>query len=217
MALIVLNRETKNEERLRYQEICTFCYIATHLVDGVYKQANQYTANAVLDGERKTAERTIKRLIEKCVIHVVPPAVPSKDAPAMLSPVSFNEFWRLYWRGRRAVQQGHFAVDTSPEMSTAAKGVVSSGKTPIKSTPLGPKDAASCPATKQRTCADDPAGRVQNRALQNTDITDICISRVPEYCAPEHEEVSSGKKWWCDNCGDALHSEYHKTHCGGAL
>lgn len=215
MALIVINRETKNEERLRYQEICAFCYIATHLVDGVYKQANQYTANAVLDGERKTAERTIKRLIEKGVIHVVPPAVPSKDAPAILRPVSFNEFWRIYWRQRRGVQQEHLALDKTPEMSSVEKGIVSSGKTPSKSMPFVPKDAASCPATKQRTCADDPAGRVQNRALQNTDITDICISRVTEYCAPEHEEVSS-RKWWCDNCGDALDSECHKTHCGDA-
>lgn len=217
MALIVINPETKNQERLRYQEICVFCYIATHLIDGVYNQANQYTANAVLDGERKTAERTIKRLIEKGVIQVVPPPVPSKDAPAVLRTVSFNEFWRLYWRQRRGVQQGHFAVDTSPEMSTDAKGVVSSAKTPSKSTHFVPKNAAPCPATKQRTFADDPAGRVQNNSIPISTITDNCISEHLERCIPEHERVSSRKKWWCDNCGDALDSEHHKTHCGGAL
>lgn len=216
MTMVVINPETKNEERLRYQEICAFCYIATHLVDGVYKQANQYTANAALDGERKTAERTIKRLIEKGVIQVVPPTVPSKDAPAVLRPVSFNEFWRLYWRARRGVQQVYFAVDISPEMSSGEKGVVSSGKTPTTSTVSVPTNGASGPATKQRTCADDTAGRVQNNSIPISTVTDDCISEHVEHCIPEHVGVSSGNKWWCDNCGDALESEHHKTHCGGA-
>jgi len=171
MSMIVITPESKNDERLRYQEICAFCYIATHLVDGVYKQANQFTASAVLDGERKTAERTIKRLVEKGVIHVVPPAEPGIDAPLLLRPVSFSEFWRPYWRDRTArkqnVQRSQNTLDKSAELSSGKREKVFSGKPPEKSTTSVPKQDASCPAAK-------PVGRVHNTSVLEHVVTGDC-------------------------------------------
>lgn len=214
MSTIILKQENKNEERLRLQEIAVFSYIATHLVEGVYKQANQFTANAVLEGERKTVERTVRRLIDKKVIQEIPPVVPMKDAPAVLRPVSFSAFWRLYWSGRQDVQQSQNALDKPSKLSSGEKGALSSGKTLEESMTSVPRPDSSCPATKQRTYVEEGLGRVHNSNILIPMITGDCIQGPIERCSAAHVGVSSGQPpARCPKCNDAIDSPHHRNVC----
>jgi hypothetical protein len=174
--------EEDDQHRLLMQECAVYLFIITKLNScGNFDHADQYTANAVMQGKRKTVARAIDRLITKGCIKIV--AKDRRDSngrqlPNVLRPLGAYPIWGL-----------QKSVDTSSEMSTVKTPQDVHGEDSTQSMTSPIEGPIECPRSKTRgrvhKCRPVEVTVQESGYVGNVDSQTVTVGRVHGFLSPD--------------------------------
>jgi uncharacterized protein YfcZ (UPF0381/DUF406 family) len=156
--ILVKKAETPKAGELQQQEAIVYLFICTRLdAKGLFSDSDQYVATAVMQGQRKTVERTITRLIAKKCLAVVEKTrydAAGGRLPDILRPLSPKPIW-----GNRGGMDKKtiLSIGSSSDFVQGSKH----GQVPDVSATSAERDSEICPPPL-------PPGRVHKNSILNT-------------------------------------------------